>query len=233
MERQTMNHHRGDERHHGRVMRRVSLVHSHHPHRTRLRVVRAAVIVVMGAFLAGCPSSKTTKFREEVQLSTGEVITVFRETHHRPGGGEILRSSGWRPAAYFIRFRYPPNSKELIEYQTAKWEPTRWGMESQSNPEFPLVLDYDQSRQMFYLISRHFLKGACFEYVRYFYRNGTWVEDRLPDEFEPIVSNLYIGAARVHPPSRVKLDFKRRENASTRYSLVLRQVGPKQFDCKA
>lgn len=226
MERNITNHRRGDSRESYAVVVGVLSSRSARLFSGSGTLARLAVISLAATLLAGCPSSKTTKFREDVQLSTGEVITVSRETRHLPGGGDLSRGSGWRPDAYIIRFNYPKDSTASIE-----WRSIKQALETGITPEMPLVLDYDTSQTALYVISINWLRGGCFEYVRYFYRNGTWVEDRLPDEFQAMPANLFIGSARLHPPSHVKLAVKHKD--LDQYKMRLRQVGPKQTDCKA
>lgn len=174
--------------------------------------------------------SKANRWTEEVKLSTGQTITIERETHHTPGGGEIFRSSGWRPELYIIRFKYdyPPRQNLEIEWRTTKWDAERV-----TDPEMPLVLDIDPVKKMPYIITYHGLRGACFEYLRYVYRDGGWYEDMLPTEFEPREANLYIAAAALDIPSQVLLKEKRSVLDNFQYSMRFKKIGPKQTDCRA
>lgn len=173
-------------------------------------------------------SSKVVQWSEEVQLSNGQVIVVERETKQRPGGGEIFRSSGWRPQQYVIRFKYPANSEQVIEWRSMKMDG-----EHAREPEYPLLLDIDKPTDRPTVISFHHLRGACYEYVRYSYANGVWSEDPLPAEFEPRTTNLYLPAATLDIVKNVSLQLKRTENADGRYSMRFKKIGPKQRDCRA
>ncbi len=173
-------------------------------------------------------SSKVVQWSEEVQLSNGQVIVVERETKQRPGGGEIFRSSGWRPQQYVIRFKYPANSEQVIE-----WRSTKMDIERGTWPEFPLLLDVELTKNVPFIITIHALKGFCYEYVRYVYSKGAWSEDPLPAEFEPRTTNLYLPAATLDIVKNVSLQLKRTENADGRYSMRLKKIGPKQRDCRA
>lgn len=177
--------------------------------------------------IAAC--SKTVTWTEEVKLSTSQTIILERETHHIPGGGELFRGTGWRPELYIIRFKhnYPPRQNLEIEWRTTKWDAERV-----TDPEMPLVLDIDPKGIPF-IITIHGLRGACFEYLRYVYRDGGWYEDPLPAEFEPREANLYIAAAALDIPRQVSLKEKRTVLDNFQYRQRRKQVGPKQTDCRA
>lgn len=183
----------------------------------------AAILLVA----SGC--SRSVSWTEEVQLSDGKAMTIERVTRHRPGGGEIALNSGWRPELYIIRFKYdyPPRRNLDIEWRTNKWDGDRV-----TDPEFPLVMDVDKKNRPF-IITYHGLRGACFEYLRYVYRDGGWYEDVLPDEFEPIRANLYIAAAALDIPWRVSFKEKMLVMDDFQYSKRFKIIGPKRMDCKA
>ena len=198
----------------------------------RLHTVAVLITVVALTGVAvsqiACSSQKTVKWSEEVSLSNGQMIVVERETQHRPGGGELCRGSGWRPQQYVIRFKYPPNSEKVIE-----WRSTKMDTEGGYQPEFPLVFDIEPTKNVPYLVSIHWLKGFCYEYVRYIYANGAWSEDPLPAEFETRDAKLYLPAAGLDLPGKVSLELKQKENADIRYRKRLKQIGPKQTACGA
>ncbi len=196
--------------------------------RTVAVLINAVALTGLAVSQIACSSQKTVKWSEEVQLSNGQMIVVERETQHRPGGGELFRGSGWRPQQYVIRFKYPPNSEQVIE-----WRSTKMDGESAREPEYPLLLDIETPNGRPTVISFHHLRGACYEYLRYTYLNGAWTEDPLPAEFEARESNLYLPAAGLDLPGKVSLELKRKENADIRYSIRFKKIGPKQMDCRA
>lgn len=198
-----------------------------------LRQLGLAFFLTMVAFPAACaPASgtKTVKWQEEVKLSTGEVIVVKRETRFKPSGGEPFRGSGWAADVMTIRFYYPPDSKEVIE-----WRTVRYGAERHFTPEYPLVLDVEQGTKSLVLITGAAGKGACDEYFRYRYENGQWKNDMLPETFEPRPSNLLLGADEINTPAQITLDFKRKFEADyhrwTRYDIRFHKVGPDRCLC--
>lgn len=186
------------------------------------------MLIVLLVAVSGC--SKTIEWTEEVALSNGQTMMIERETRHRPGGGEIFRSSGWRPELYIIRLKhdYPPRYNLEIEWRTTKWDGDRV-----TDPEMPLVLDIDPVKKVPYIITYHGLRGACFEYLRYVYRDGGWYEDPLSAEFEPREANLYIAGAALDIPRQVSLKEKRAVLDNFQYSMRFKKIGPKQADCRA
>jgi hypothetical protein len=152
--------------------------------------------------------SKTVTWQEEVRLGTGEVIMVERETRFRPSGGEPFRGSGWAADVMTMRFRYPPDAKEVIEWRTVRYGnrfyqspdmqfareigPGKTGPHIKGySPEYPLVLDLDQETKSLYVIT---LTGGCNEYFRYRYENGVWRDDMLLEVFETRPANLLLGS---------------------------------------
>lgn len=190
-------------------------------------VLRLAAFSMLSVAASGC--SKTVSWTEEVQLSNGKTMAIERETRHRPGGGEVALNSGWRPELYIIRFKYdyPPRNGLEIEWRTTKWDGDRV-----TDPEIPLVMDVDQDNRLF-IITYHGLKGFCFDYIRYVYRDGGWYEDQMPPEFEPISANLYLAAASLDIPARVHQKDKESVLNDFTYSKRFKIIGPKRKDCKA
>ncbi len=189
---------------------------------------RTSAFIALLISLSAC--SKTVTWTEEVKLSTGQTIITECETRHLPGGGEIFRSSGWHPELYIIRFKhnYPPRQNLEIEWRTTKWDAERV-----TDPEMPLMLDIDPVKKVPYIVTFHGLRGFCYEYLRYVYRDGGWYEDTLPAEFEPFPANLFLAAAGLDLPKKVTLALKRKVNADIGYSMRFRMIGPKQTDCRA
>jgi hypothetical protein len=187
-------------------------------------LLRSSALLLVFILISAC--SKTVGWKEEVQLSNGQMIVIERETKHRPGGAEWARGSGWKPEQYIIRFQYPPDSGRLIEWRSTKISPATY-------PEFPLLLDIEPKKDAPFLVSINWPKDGCYEYVRYVAREGSWVEDPLPTEFEPRAANLYLPAAGIDLPRKVTLALKRTENADIRYRQRMKQIGPKQTACGA
>lgn len=186
---------------------------------------RTLALALLLAFVTAC--SKTVKWTEEVQLSDGQVLIVERSTHFRPGGGEIVRSSGWKPEYSVIRFRYPSDSSKVVE-----WRTTRYDAERHSWPELPLVFDIEPgSHTPFLITSNGGTKTGCSEYFRYRYEKNIWRDDTLPEIFQARPANLFLGSSRTEITNPVSLSYKQKENTDSRYSEIHRIVGPDRCVC--
>ncbi len=186
-----------------------------------------AFLLTVVAFPAACaPGNKTkiVKWQEEVKLSTGEVIVVERETRFKPSGGEPFRGSGWAADVMTIRFHYPPDSKEVIE-----WRTVRYGAERHFTPEYPLLLDVEKNMGKINLITLAAGFGGCNEYWRYRFENGAWHDDMLPETFETRPSNLFLDAEKLTTPNYVNLEMSR--ESGKRKNIRFRQVGPDRCLC--
>ncbi len=195
-----------------------------------LRQLGLAFLLTVVAFPAACaPGNKTkiVKWQEEVKLSTGEVIVVERETRFK-GGGDPFQGAA---DTMTIRFRYPPDAKEVIEWRTIRHASSGGG--NYRHPETPLVLDVEQGAKSLYLITRSGGHG-CDEYFRYRHENGSWHDDMLPEIFETRPTNLLIGSDIIDTPSTVSLELKQKKNGTrdnTRYDIRFLQVGPDRCLC--
>lgn len=183
----------------------------------------------MMAFPAvGADQTKIVKWQEEVKLSTGEVIVVERETRFKGGGISFQGAAD----TMTLRFRYPPSSKEVIEWRTIRQSGPGGG--NYRAPEYPLVLDVEKGTTSFVLITQTNI-GGCDEYYRYRYENGAWRDDMLPEVFEKRAPNLLLGSDEINTPAQITLDFKRRFEADyhrwTRYPFQFRQIGPDRCLC--
>lgn len=218
MEREITDRHSGARQPHAGRRAFIVAVSPIRPSRPIGALISIAVLILSAAFLlTAC--SKTVKWKEDVQLSTGEVIVIERETRFKPGGGEIATSSGWKPEVSFIRFHYPPGSKEMVEWRTTKLSQTY------RTEEHPLVLNVDGASRKPFIIALHTLTTATDRYVKFVLTDGAWTEVQLPDTFEPIPVNLLVGSRATKIERHVTLEQKRAEDLS-RYHHRLRRVGP-------
>lgn len=187
-----------------------------------------ACLLAMVAIPAACAPpnpSKTVKWQEEVKLSTSEVIVVERETRFKPSGGQPFQGSGWAADVMTIRFRYPSNAKEVIE-----WRTVRHDADTGYSPETPLVLDIERETRNLYLITINGgSKTGCDEYFRYRYENGAWRDDMLPETFETRSPNLFLNADTIKVPSFVNLELI--SDSGKRKNIRFRQVGPDRCQC--
>jgi len=166
--------------------------------------------------------SSTEKWKEEVQLSDGRIIVVERETVRERGGDEWASNrSGTKPKEYRIRFTRPDGSGQMIEWRSTKKDDGMW-------PEIPLVFDIESGHPtIFSLVA---ISVGCEIYSKYVYRNGTWMEEPLPDQFSQRPTNLFFGDGN-DMPKFVNLAEKHKRNSGIGYRRALKQVGPARKVC--
>lgn len=165
----------------------------------------------------------TEKWKEEVQLSNGRVIVVYREIINEMGGDEWASNrSGLKPKADYIRFDYPDAAGKMVEWRTIKKSPRTY-------PEIPLILDIDSGYLVIFTLVG--VGPACEVYNKYVYRNGAWIEEILPEKFEPRARNLFVrGSDDI--PKLVNLEMKRNIDESGHSRRPVRQVGPGRKVCE-
>lgn len=179
------------------------------------QITKLGFLLMLGITMNACSSSENWK--EEVQLSDGRIIVVERETIHERGGDEWASNrSGTKPKEYRIRFANPVGSDQVIEWRTKKISPQTW-------PEVPLVFDMESGQPVIFSLVA--ISNCCEVYSKYVYRNGTWAEELLPEQFERHTTNLFFGDGN-HMPKFVNLEEKRKRNSGHGYRPALKQVGP-------
>lgn len=178
------------------------------------------LLLLAATLLAGCARNVTWK--EEVKLSDGRVIVVERETVRVPGGDDLAYGgSGSRPKERRIRIPNPDGSGKIIEWHSTKTDANYW-------PENPLVLDVVGDEVV--VMSAVPVSPACDVYLKYAFRNGVWIEERLQEEFTSIKTNLLLMSGP-DMPSFVDLENKASDIADIRYPRRLKQVGPHRTFC--
>jgi hypothetical protein len=185
------------------------------------RFLLGAMMSALLFSLTGCV--RNVRWQEEVQLSSGEVIVIDREVKHAGGGAAWPQGQGSIPREHIIRFRFPAHGDRLIE-----WHSTR--LDDSSYAELPLALDVDADKT-WTIFTRLPLGGACSQYLKYAFKNGVWVEVRLPDEIGVHRTNLFLAADSNHISGLIGIAEKTKENADPGYPRALRQVGPNRFWC--
>ncbi|MBZ0095191.1 MAG: hypothetical protein K8H75_07480 [Sulfuricella sp.] len=181
---------------------------------------RIFLVLMLGVTMNACSSSESWK--EEVQLSDGRIIVVERETLHERGGDEWASNrSGSKPKERRIRFAYPGESGQMVEWRSIKKSPQTW-------PEKPLILDTEAGQPIIFSLVA--ISPGCETYSKYVYRNGVWIEEELPEKFEQRTTNLFIRDG-TDMPQFVDLETKRKGNAEIGYRRALKQVGPTRQVC--
>ncbi len=181
----------------------------------RNRMFKLGLILMMGMSMSSCSCDQ--HWKEEVQLSDGKVIVIERDLITESGGDEwAINRSGSKPKEYRIRFEYPIGSGKKIEWISTKIDP-------QTYPEVPLVFEIEAGQPVVFTIVP--LSIAQEVYSEYVYKNESWIEEKLPEQFERRATNLLFGSEK-DLPSLLKLEEKRKRNTGPGYSRSLRQVGP-------
>lgn len=178
-------------------------------------------LALLGVSLTACGAG-SIKWKEEVQLSDGKVIVVERGAIYVSGGGEwASNSSGSKIDEYRIRFEYPAGSSQMVEWRSTK-------KDFQTYPEVPLVFDMPSGQlTVFSLVA---ISSGCEVYSKYVYKNGTWVEELLPEQFEQHTTNLLF-ASKKDLPTLLKLAEKNKRNDDIGHRKALYQAGPNLKVC--
>lgn len=185
------------------------------------QITKLGLILMMGVSMSACGSG-SSKWKEEVPLSDGRVIVVEREMVREGGGDEWASNrSGSKPKEYRIRFSHPDGAGELIEWRSTKKSPQTW-------PEVPLVFDLEAGHPVVFSLVA--ISSGCEVYSKYVYRNGVWIEEPLPEQFEQHSTNLLFGTQK-DLPVRLNLEEKRKRNSGVGYPQSVKQVGPTHKVC--
>ncbi|HSH54365.1 MAG TPA: hypothetical protein VK967_04985 [Methylotenera sp.] len=177
--------------------------------------------LILGASLTACGAGKSS-WKEEVQLSDGKVIVVERDAIYVIGGAEwASNSSGSKIDEYRIRFEYPSESSQIVEWHSVKKSPRTY-------PEIPLVLDMLATEPIIFSLVA--ISNGCEVYSKYVYRNGVWAEEKLPQPFEQRATNLLF-ASKKDLPTLLKLADKNKRNDDIGHRRALYQVGPNLKVC--
>lgn len=174
---------------------------------------------------AGLFGFGSERWKEEVQLSEGRVIVVDRELINEAGGDEwALNRSGTKPKEYRIRFGHPNGSGKTVEWRSSKKSPQTW-------PEIALLLDVEAGQPVVFSILA--ISAGCENYSEYVFKNETWTEELLPENFDQRTTNLLLRLG-TDMPKFVNLERKQMINSGSEgrgYRRALRQIGPNRKIC--
>jgi hypothetical protein len=172
--------------------------------RTGGGLAAALAPLLLSALLAGC--ERTERWREQVQLQSGQVIVVDRSSDD---DGAV------------IRFTLPAQPDKAYE-----WHAAHDGGRGQH--ENPLVLDVEDGMPVIYTVVA--TSPGCRLFTRYAYRDGGWSEQVLPDQFKGRDMNLFV-LSGLDIGDMVTLEQKRRESTAFSFSRALRYQGPGNTQC--
>jgi len=192
-------------------------------HKTSSGIITMIIFVVMVvSSINACGFLASASWKEEVQLSDGRVIVVKRRMITEGGGAEwAMNPTLSKPKEYRISFANPDGSGKIIEWRSTKIDERRY-------PEIPLILNLEAGQPVIYTIIG--IDIYCEDYSKYAYRNGIWIEETLPKQFEKFTTNLFLKMG-TDMPRFVNLETKRKGNAEIGYRQSIKQVGPNRRVC--
>ena len=181
--------------------------------------------LILGMSLTGCSGNE--KWKEEVQLSDGKVIVVDRELLMANGGDELAvdNRSNFSPKEYHIQLSDPNGSSKTIKWHSIKKDRSTF-------PERPLILDILSGQVTIYTSLA--VGAGCQMYSKYSYKNGAWVEQKLPPKFEQRATNLFVFRG---DGTQQFIDLKTKQEIVSKHFSADRsdrfdQVGPEHPNCK-
>lgn len=175
--------------------------------------------LILGVSMTACGAG-SIKWKEEVQLRDGKVIVVERELVLEAGGDEWASNrKGVKPKERYIRFIDKDGSNKKIEWRSLK-------KDISTRPEIPLILDV--MTEQWVIFSAIPKPNGCLIYNKYLYKNGVWIEEKLPPAFEQRTTNLYL--FQNEGLSYIDLN-KKRENIDDIRNHRLVQVEPLHPNC--
>jgi hypothetical protein len=162
-----------------------------------------AFFSVLAFLLASGCGSKPSSWKEEVQLQSGEVLTVLRtirfKEYRSPGGGGGSDT--------------PESSLEVITPQRSD-NPQRWSFP----PLLPMVFDRDPDNHEWFIVATFYMCTAWYElgrpklpYAEFRYRDGQWVRQPLSEKFIGREANMLV---------RNQADVDRDHTLSSKRSLM-------------
>jgi hypothetical protein len=166
---------------------------------------------------AGCSLPGSIDFREEVRLSSGEVLTVFREVKTSPLG-EIGGLGGWEP-----RYMSLEIVTEGLANKPGKWESTDGWV--------PLLLDRDPANSEWVLLATFYLCDAWKKigrprhpYAEFRFRAGTWQRIDLTDQWFGKSSNVFTSVSCDGEPNLLTLVEKSERHSNNRPGRKYRSI---------
>ena len=183
------------------------------------RTVLATIVVTL--VLGGCGKSNIT-WMEEVQISSGEIITVKR-TAKTKDFGQIGGTGGWE------------NEGMTVEIIT----PIRPGYPGPWNANFvPLVFDRDPDTSEWFMVATFYSCTSWYDlgrpqlpYTEFHFRNGRWVQQVLSEKFIGREANMLTNIRSSGEPDHT-VTSKRQAMSDTRIASKYLSVVPNwQTNC--
>jgi len=176
--------------------------------------------ILIIAFLTGC--SGGVSWKEDVQTSNNQIITIERELVFEGGGDEWASNrSGTKPKEYRIRLSLPGSAESQNVWKSTKLSPMTW-------PEIPLLVDFEDGQPVIFALVA--ISPGCEVYSKYLFSNGLWHEVPLQEAFQEMPSNLLFGTLKALP-ERVSIEEKKKRNSGSGYRKSLYRIGPTKKVC--
>ena len=183
-------------------------------------------VLILGASLTACGAG-SEKWKEEVQLSDGKVIVIERELLMANGGDELAvdNRSNFSPKEYHIQLSDPNDPSKTIKWHSIKKDTSTF-------PESPLILDILSGQVTIYTSLA--VGAGCQMYSKYLYKDGAWIEEKLPPAFEQRVTNLFVYRGK---DVQRFVDLKTKQEIVSKHYSADRSdrfdlVGPEHPNCK-
>lgn len=180
-----------------------------------IRAWRHLVLCASVLFFSGCENR--IKFSEEVQISSGKVVTIEREVV-TAAFGEVGGPGGWD--AKFMSMELVDPRKPII--------PPKW--ESPSGL-VPIIFDWDIDSSEWYLVATFFSCQSWVNhgkpkppYAEFRVVNGAWSRQELSKKVIGRKANLLTGIRSGGEPKRVSLGEKTTRMADPRIAKAFREV---------
>ena len=191
-------------------------------HNTFFKQIAILGLLLMMALAMTACGAGSIKWDEEIQLSDGKIIVIERQAIYVSGGAEWASNpSGSKINEDRIQFEYPVGTGQKVEWRTIK-------KDLKTYPEIPLVFDVYSGLPTIYSLMP--ISLACEVYSKYVYKNGAWVEELLPEQFEQHTSNLLFASMK-NLPALLKLAEKNKRNDDIGHRRALYQTGPNRKVC--
>jgi hypothetical protein len=176
-----------------------------------------AVLVLVAVVIYLWPDTRS--WTEEVELSSGEVISVARHEKYRSN----TELGGWRKNVWIV------TSKLVIG--DARIAPPPAPLEA--SELFLMRVDYDAAKRQWFVIGAleactmaQPLAVGTWAYYEYIFENGRWSRHPVRPEHIGLTSNLLISKSLADESEQVELADKRRKDANVGLAGYLKRVLP-------
>lgn len=178
-------------------------------------ILRLLLLACVGLAASAC-GAFGLKWKEQVQLLSGETIIVKR-TAHGKSLGELGGPGGWEQSEMTLEIDDPAITEK----------PPEWRF-----PYVPMLFDYDAAKHEWFVVATFYTCKGWYDlgrpklpYIEYRARQGKWEVVPLEPELIGRKANLLTGVHSGGEPSMVTLDYKRKQDrdAAREYKLIVEE----------